>query len=307
MYPAMVGARYDKGFSGGILCASANLGNLIPPSLAFIMFGYLTDTSVARLFMAGVFPGLLLALLLSVMAMLIARKRKFSLMDSISRGDRKKQFFQALPALLMPVIVLGGIYGGIFTPTEAAAVACIYGTLVGAFVFKKLNWRTFWTCLTETTKVVGIVLMLILGAIFLGKAFTLLGFPQAISKWVINAQLGPQGFLIVFVVVFALLGCVMEGLAIMFVTLPLIFPAASALKIDPLHLGVVFCVSILMAGMTPPVSIFVYATAGMFKIEIEQITKGILPFLAITFLTLLIITFIPGLSTFLPKLMMGIR
>jgi TRAP-type C4-dicarboxylate transport system permease large subunit len=109
------------------------------------------------------------------------------------------------------------------------------------------------------------------------------------------------------VVVYALLGCVMEGLAIMFVTLPLIFPAASTLQIDPMHLGVVFCVSVLMAGMTPPVSIFVYATAGMFKIDIQEVTKGILPFLAITFLTLVILTFFPGFSTFLPKLMMGIR
>jgi C4-dicarboxylate transporter DctM subunit len=307
MYPAMVGAKYDKGFSGGILCASSNLGNLIPPSLAFIMFGYLTDTSVAGLFMAGVFPGLLLALLLSIVVVIIAKKRKFPLMEGVNWRDRKKQFFRALPALFMPVIILGGIYGGVFTPTEAAAVACIYGILVSVFIFKKLNWHTFWICLTETTKVVGIILMLIAGAIFLGKAFTLLGFPQAISKWVINAGLGPQGFLILFVVVYALLGCVMEGLAIMFVTLPLIFPAASTLQIDPMHLGVVFCVSVLMAGMTPPVSIFVYATAGMFKIDIQEVTKGILPFLAITFLTLVILTFFPGFSTFLPKLMMGIR
>jgi len=303
MYPAMVGGQYDKGFSGGIICAASNLGNLIPPSLAFIIFGYLTDTSVAGLFMAGVIPGLVLALLLSITAMIIAKKRKFPLTDNHNRGECKKQFFQALPAFIMPVIILGGIYGGIFTPTEAAAVACIYGIFVGVFIFRKMNWRTFWTCLTETTKLIGIVLMLIAGAMFLGKAFTLLGFPQAISKWVIEAKLGSHGFLILLVVLFALLGCVMEGLTIMFVTLPLIFPAASALQIDPMHLGVVFCVSVLMAGMTPPVSIFVYATAGMFKIEIEELTKGILPFLTITFLTLVILTFIPGLSTFLPKLM----
>lgn len=307
MFPAMIGAKYDRGFSGGILCASSNLGNLIPPSLAFIMFGYLTDTSVAGLFMAGVLPGLLLALLLSIMVIIIAKQRKFPLMEGLTWRNRRKLFFQALPALFMPVIILGGIYGGIFTPTEAAAVACVYGILASLFIFRKLTWQTFWTCLTETTKIVGIILMLIAGAIFLGKAFTLLGFPQAISMWVIDAGFGPKGFLILFVVVYAILGCVMEGIAIMFVTLPLIFPAALTLQIDPMHLGVVFCVSVLMAGMTPPVSIFVYATAGMFKIPIEEVTKGVLPFLAITFITLLIITFFPELSTYLPKLMVGAR
>jgi C4-dicarboxylate transporter DctM subunit len=307
MYPAMVGADYDRGYSGGILCASSNLGNLIPPSLAFIMFGYLTETSVAGLFMAGVLPGLILALLLSVTAMIIAKRRKFPMMEGFTWRERGRLFVKALPALFMPVIILGGIYGGVFTPTEAAAVACVYGLLASIFIFRKLTWSAFWVCLTETTKVVGMILILIAGAIFLGKAFTLLGFPQAISMWVVDAGLGPRGFLLLFVAVYALLGCVMEGLAIMFVTLPLIFPAALALQINPMHLGVVFCISVLTAGMTPPVSVFVYATSGMFRIPIEEVTRGILPFLAVTFVALLIITFFPGISTFLPRTMVGVH
>jgi C4-dicarboxylate transporter DctM subunit len=307
MFPAMVGADYDKGYSSGILCASSNLGNLIPPSLAFIMFGYLTDTSVAGLFMAGVLPGLLLALLLSLTAMIIAKRRKFPAMEGIRWNERGRLFVQALPALIMPVIILGGIYGGVFTPTEAAAVACVYGLLASIFIFRKLTWGAFWLCLTESTKLVGMILILIAGALFLGKAFTLLGFPQAISIWVVEAKLGPMGFLILFVILYAVLGCIMEGLAIMFVTLPLIFPAALALNINPMHLGVVFCISVLMAGMTPPVSVFVYAASGMFRVPIAEVTRGVLPFLAVTFVVLLIITFFPDISTFLPKTMVGVR
>jgi C4-dicarboxylate transporter DctM subunit len=227
--------------------------------------------------------------------------------EGVDWKERSRLFVLALPALFMPVIILGGIYGGVFTPTEAAAVACVYGLVASVLIFRKLTWRTLWMCFTDTTKVVGMILILIAGAIFLGKAFTLLGFPQAISMWVVNAGLGPKGFLFLFVAMYGLLGCVMEGLAIMFVTLPLIFPAALTLQINSMHLGVVFCISVLMAGMTPPVSVFVYATAGMFKIPIEEVTRGVLPFLAVTFLALLIITFFPEISTLLPRTMVGVE
>lgn len=303
MFPAMIGANYDRGYSGGILCASSNLGNLIPPSIAFILFGYLTDTSVAKLFMAGILPGLLLAALLSVTAMLIAKRRRFPLMPGVSWRERGRLFIKALPAIFMPVIILGGIYGGIFTPTEAAAVACVYGIFAGVFIYRQVTWKNFWVCLTDTSRMVGMILILIAGAMYLGKAFTLVGFPQAISQWVVSAGLGPTGFLFLFIAMYAALGCVMEGLALMFVTLPLIFPAAVALNINPMHLGVVFCVSVLMAGMTPPVSIFVYATAGMFKIPVEDVTLGVLPFLAVTFITLIILTLFPEISAWLPDTM----
>lgn len=305
MFPAMTDANYDRGYSGGVLCSSSNLGNLIPPSLAFILFGYLTGTSVAKLFMAGVLPGLLLAGLLSITAFFIAKKRGFPLMPGVGWRERGRLFLKAIPALFMPVIILGGIYGGIFTPTEAAAVACVYGIIASALIFRSINWKIFWICLTETSRVMGMILILVAGAMFLGKTFTLLGFPQAISRWVIGAGLGPMGFLFLFIVMYALLGCVMEGLALMFVTLPLIFPAAITLNINPMHLGVVFCVSVLMAGMTPPVSIFVYATAGMFNIDVEDMTRGVLPFLAVTFIALIILVLLPQISAWLPDAMIA--
>lgn len=303
MFPAMSSANYDRGYSGGVLCASSNLGNLIPPSVAFILFGYLTDTSVAKLFMAGILPGLLLALLLSVTAMFIAKRKRFQLIEGMGWRDRWFLFVKALPAIFMPVIILGGIYGGVFTPTEAAAVACVYGLIIGVFVYRKLNWMSFWNCVTETSKLVGMILILIAGAMLLGKAFTLIGFPQTISRWVVGMRLGSMGFLFLFIFMFIILGCIMEGLALMFVTIPLIVPAALAVNIDPIHLGIVFCFSVLIAGMTPPVSIFVYATAGMFKIPIEEVAMGVLPFLAITIVTLIIIVLFPEISIWLPRTM----
>lgn len=303
MFPAMVEAGYEKGYSAGVLCASANLGNLIPPSLVFILFGYLTDTSVAGLFMAGILPGLLMAFLLGMTAMIIAKKKRFPLMERVNWKRRRHLFARALPALFMPVIILGGIYGGIFTPTEAAAVACVYGLLVSLLVFRQLTWRRFWNCLSDTTKIVGMLLILIAGAMFLGKAFTLVGFPQVISQWVADSGMGKIGFLMLFIAMYALLGCIMEGMAIMFVTLPLIYPASVSLGIDTMQLGVIFCIAILMAGMTPPVSVFVYAASGMFGVPISDVTKGVLPFLAVTFVTLIIIVLVPQISTFLPALM----
>jgi C4-dicarboxylate transporter DctM subunit len=305
MFPAMIDANYGRGYSGGVLCSSSNLGNLIPPSLAFILFGYLTDTSVAKLFMAGVLPGCLLAALLSTTSLLIAKRRGFPLMQGVGWRERGHLFVKALPALFMPIIILGGIYGGIFTPTEAAAVACVYGIIASILITRELNWKGFWTCLTDTSRLVGMILMLIAGAMFLGKAFALLGFPQAITKWVIAAELGPMGFLFLFIAMYAALGCIMEGLALMFVTLPLIFPTAVALGINPMHLGVVFCVSVLMAGMTPPVSVFVYATAGMFNIEVEDMTRGVLPFLGVTFIFLIILVLFPQISAWLPDTIIG--
>ena len=303
MFPAMVGAKYDKGYSAGVLCSAGNLGNLIPPSVFFIIYGFLTEQPIAELFVAGVVPGLLLALLLSVTALVIAKRRLFPLMPSVTWKERGRMFLKALPGIFMPVIILGGIYGGIFTPTEAAAVACVYCILISTLVYRGLTWKNILISLRNTTQVVGQVLIMIAGGILFGKAFILVGFPQAINSWVVNVGISPMGFLFLLTIAFMGLGCIMDGLCVMFVTIPLIMPAVIALEINLIHLGVIFCFSVLISGITPPVSMFLYFTAGLFETRVAEVMRSILPFLVITIIVLFIIVLFPWLSLWLPGTM----
>ena len=303
MFPAMVGAKYDKGYSAGVLCSAGNLGNLIPPSVFFIIYGFLTEQPIAELFVAGVVPGLLLALLLSVTALVIAKRRLFPLMPSVTWKERGRMFLKALPGIFMPVIILGGIYGGIFTPTEAAAVACVYCILISTLVYRGLTWKNILISLRNTTQVVGQVLIMIAGGILFGKAFILVGFPQAINSWVVDVGISPMGFLFLLTIAFMGLGCIMDGLCVMFVTIPLIMPAVIALEINLIHLGVIFCFSVLISGITPPVSMFLYFTAGLFETRVAEVMRSILPFLVITIIVLFIIVLFPWLSLWLPGTM----
>jgi C4-dicarboxylate transporter, DctM subunit len=299
LFPAMVKAGYSKGYSAAVLCTSGNLGLLIPPSIVFILFGYLTDTSVGALFIAGIVPGILVAVLLCVVAVIIAKRKHFPLGDSFTWKERRQLFVKSLPAIMMPVIVLGGIYGGIFTATESAAVACVYAIIVGIAVYRNLDWKAFWSSITDTVHMVGMILLMVAAGTFFGKALALLGLPQLICNLIINIGLEPMLFLLLVAIVFIILGCFMEGMVIMFVTIPLIVPIAQALDINMLQVGVVFCISVMISGVTPPVSIVLYLTAGMFKTPIQEIIRELFPFLGSMVVLMLFVVFFPGISVWL--------
>lgn len=305
MFPAMIAAGYPRGFSGGVLCASSNLGNLIPPSIGFILFGFLTNASVGKLFIAGIMPGVLLAAAFAITTIVIAKREKFPSMPAVSLKERGSLFVKALPGIFMPIIILGGIYGGIFTPTEAAAVACVYCFIVGAIINRGINWKATWASLTDTVRIVTFILILIAGAMVLGKAFMLVGFTQAITNWVTAAGLGPMGFLLLLVVVFIAVTFIMDATAMMFVVIPLIMPTVAALDINLIHLGVIFVVAASVGVTTPPMSVHLYVTAGMFDVPVEEVMRGVLPFLAVLTIVLFIIVLFPEISTWLPGTMMG--
>lgn len=305
MFPAMKAAGYPQGYSGGVLCASSNLGQLIPPSIGFILFGFLTGTSVAQLFMAGILPGLLLAAALSITAVVIAKRQKLPLMPAISRGERGSLFLKSLPGIFMPIIVLGGIYGGIFTPTEAAAVAVVYCFVVSAIINRGIDWKTTWVSLAETARIVTFILMLVAGAMLLGKTFALAGFTQAVTRWVVAAGLGPMGFLLLLVIVFIALTFIIDPMAMMFLAIPLIMPTLTTLDINLLQMGVIFMFAAAVGMATPPMAVNLYITAGMFDIKVEELLKGVIPFLVAITLTTFIIIFFPEISTWLPGTMLG--
>lgn len=305
MFPAMIEAKYDRGYSAGVLCSSCTLGNFIPPSIVLIIFGFLTEQSVSRLFMAAIMPGLLLAALLAVTAMLIARRKKFPLAPTVGWQERGRLFVKALPAIFMPVIILGGIYGGIFTPTEAAAVACVYCLLIGAFVYRGLNWKSIWASLTETADLTGRILIIIVAGMMIARAFMLAGFPAAITNWVVATGLTRMTLLIFTILAFLVLGMIMEAGAVMFIVIPLIWPSVMALGVDPIHLGIIFCISMGIASITPPMALAMFVTSSLFDTPIEELTRGVLPFLGAMILAMVIITIFPEISLWLPSTMLG--
>jgi C4-dicarboxylate transporter DctM subunit len=303
LFPAMTAAKYEKGFAGGLLCASSQLGFLIPPSVVFIIYGYLTQTSVAELYMAGIIPGVLLAALLCLTALIIFRRRGFTPLPVISWGERKRLFLKAIPAIIMPVIVLGGIYSGIFTPTEAGGVACVYILIVGIFVYRGLNWRTISASVLTSARLTSLILILLVGVMIFGKALNLIGLPRIMGDWVISSGLSPTIFLVFLCIAFVALGIIMDAFA-MVVLIPVITPTIAILGIDTIHLGVIFVVASMIGTMTPPAAAALYFTGSLFKIPTADVMRGVWPFLVTTVIALFIFVFFPTLSTWLPDTML---
>jgi C4-dicarboxylate transporter DctM subunit len=306
LYPAMVEAKYDKAYSGGLLCAASQLGFLIPPSIVFIIYGFLTQTSVAQLYMAGIMPGVLLTAILAIPAIYIAKRKNFPPMPRSTWKQQGKRVVKALPAILMPVIVLGGIYGGIFTPTEAAAVACIYTLLVGAFVYRKLDLKNIWSASKESARLTGIILILLCAVMLLGRALNFIGLPQTIGKWVMAGGITAPVFMLFLCLAFLILGIFMDAFA-MVAIMPVVIPAVQALGINTIQLGVVFVVASMIGTMTPPAAGAIYFTSALFKLPTTDTIRGVMPFLAVMVVSLFIFAFWPGVSTWLPGTMFGAR
>jgi C4-dicarboxylate transporter, DctM subunit len=305
LYPAMESSRYSKGYSGSILVSSCQLGILIPPSVPFVIFGFMTQASVPKLFMAGVLPGVLLAGLLSITAIIIAIRRKYySFSKDTNWRDRGNQFVKSIPAILMPVIVLGGIYAGIFTPTEAAAVACVYTILIGFFVYRGLNLKTFWNSVRSSVDLTSIILVMMCGVMLLNKALLVLGMPQAIGQWIVNSGLSPTLFMLMIVVIFVILGTFMDAM-VMVALIPVLVPGAIAAGFNLIHLGVVFVVGSAVGTMTPPAAGALFLASAYFKIPLRDLTREVLPFLMTMVAGMLILAFVPQISLWLPGKMFG--
>jgi C4-dicarboxylate transporter DctM subunit len=304
LYPAMMKAGYERGYSAGVLCASSELGFLIPPSVIFIIYGFMMQASVARLFIAGIIPGILLAALLVVPAVIIAKVKGFPPMPRASWKERNVRFVKAIPSIIMPVIVLGGIYGGIFTPTEAAAVACAYALIIGVFVYRRLNLKNIWAASIESARLTGIILIVLCGVMLLNRALSIIGFSQAIGNLVTQGGLTPTTFLVLLCFVLIALGMIVDAVGLVAI-LPVVLPVVQMLGIDMIHLGVIFIVASMIGTMTPPAAAAIYFTSALFKIPIGETIRGVLPFFAVTCAALFILVFLPSISTWLPSTMYG--
>jgi len=300
--PEMKKRGYPDWLASGIVAGNGGIAILIPPSIILILFGIVTETSIVRLFFAGIIPGLLLALTSVITVMIISFRIKL-LRGTFSWARLGHEFKGALPGLAMPVIILGGLYGGVFTPTEAAAAACAYALVYGLIS----GGRYFISQLVPVTRraldLTAVILFLV-GSVGVFQFLAAnLYWPQQITKMVTGWGLSQMGFIFAFMFVLLILGCFVDGIAMVLLTVPVVFPVAYALKIDPLHLGVMLTLAVEMSVITPPVGLNLFAVSGTSKIPITTVMKGSIPFFCADLLTLLIVIFVPATVTWLPSVL----
>ena len=322
----MVQVGYSKEFAAGVICNAGTLGILIPPSIVMVVYAAATDVSVGRMFLGGVVPGLLAGGMLMVAIYAVARYKNLPAQPWAGWIEIFAAARDASWGLLLIVIILGGIYGGIFTPTEAAAVAAIYAFLIANFIYQDMGpfkesgaggvmllWRSlsiFWHkdtkhSLFEAGKLTIMLLFIIANALILKHVLTEERIPQMITEAMLSAGFGPIMFLVVVNVLLLIGGQFMEPSGLLIIVAPLVFPIAIALGIDPIHLGIMMVVNMEIGMITPPVGLNLFVTAGVANMSMMNVVKAAAPWLGVMFLFLIIVTYIPFVSTWLPTLMMG--
>ncbi|MDA0674929.1 MAG: TRAP transporter large permease subunit [Proteobacteria bacterium] len=304
--PEMEKRGYDPKIAAGSLAAGGVLGPLIPPSIAFIIYGVITETSIVRLFMAGVFPGLLLTgmfmLYIAARAMLdrsLAPRDEHEPWRARLAGTR-----DILPIVGLMLLVLGGIYAGVMTPTEAAAIGAS-GALVMAAIARRLTWEIVWLSLKESTRATAFIMFIIVGAMLLGVVLANLRVPRALADMVLNAQLSPLMVMIAIYAMYFVMGCFFDGISMMIITLPVIFPVVTALGYDPVWFGVAFVIIMEVGLLTPPVGLNLYVIHGISKHRpFSEVAIGAAPFFVIMLVALAIIHAYPALSLWLPEVLL---
>ncbi|BBA50082.1 TRAP transporter large permease [Fusobacterium varium] len=298
LIPAMIKQGYDKGFSSALSAISGSLGTVIPPSITFIIYGMITGESISDLFLSGIVPGIIFAAMLCLTVFIYSKKNGWKGdKPKASRKEIMKIFWGTLPGFLSPVIVLGGIYSGFFTPTEAAAVAVIYSFIVGKFVYKELNFEALRETLFSTAKTTGIILLIIMNAGIFSWILTQQGIATQLTELAIGFTTNKYIMLLIINIVFLMAGCVMDNTSALYIIVPIILPIAKALDINLVHLGVILVLNLSIGQVTPPVGPNLYVAADIGKVKFEVICRKMVPLLLMSLVALLIITFVPWLTT----------
>jgi C4-dicarboxylate transporter, DctM subunit len=300
--PAMVRQGYPKRFGAGVITTSGALGILIPPSIVMVMYSVTTNTSVGQLFMAGVVPGLMLAFLLGLTTWYLAKKHNYPRMAKASWAERWQTFRDSVWGLLLIVVVMGGIYSGKFTPTEAAAMAAVYAFFIAVFVYKDLNIRQVGKVLLDSASMSAMLLYIITNAVLFSFVMTSEMIPQTMANWITGQGLGVVSFLLVVNILLLLAGNVMEPSSIVLIMAPILFPVAMKLGIDPIHFGILIVVNMEVGMCHPPVGLNLYVASGITKMGISELTVAVLPWLMTMLGFLVLVTYVPQISLWLPNL-----
>src|SRR4051794_3038584 len=301
--PAMLKQGFPKRFGAGVIATSGALGILIPPSIVMVMYSVATNTSVGQLFIAGIVPGLVLATMLGLTTWYRARKNDYPRLPKASWAERLRTFRQSIWGLLLIIVVIGGIYTGLFTPTEAAAVSAVYAFFVAVFVYKDMPLSKVPKVLLDSANMSAMLLYIITNAVLFSFLMTSEQIPQAMAQWMLDKGLGVIGFLLFVNVLLLLAGNVMEPSSIVLIMAPIMFPVAMKLGIDPVHFGILITVNMEVGMCHPPVGLNLYVASGITKMGITELTVAVWPWLLTMLVFLVMVTYVPGLSLWLPRLL----
>ena len=299
----MVKAGYPKEFAAGVICNAGTLGILIPPSIVLVVYGAATETSVGQLFMAGVIPGIVLGLMLIVAIYVRARILDIPREPRASMSEVLKAGRDSLWGLLLIVIILGGIYGGIFTPTEAAAVAAVYAFIIAVFVYRDIKMTQVPKVLLDAGKVTVMLMFIVANALLFAHVLTTERIPQQIAETIIAWGMPAWQFLIVVNILLLIAGMFMEPTGIILIMAPILFPIATQLGIDPVHLGIIMVVNLEIGMVTPPIGLNLFVTAGITKMSIMAVARAALPWTLVLVAFLILITYVPAVTMFLPNML----
>ncbi|TSA14664.1 MAG: TRAP transporter large permease subunit [Betaproteobacteria bacterium] len=299
----MVRSGYPKEFAAGVVCNAGTLGILIPPSIVMVVYGAATETSVGKLFMAGVIPGILLGTMLMAAIWVLARAKNLPRQPRASLDEILTAGRDSIWGLMLIVIILGGIYGGVFTPTEAAAVSAVYAFFVAVFVYKDIGFSKVPDVLVDAAKVTVMLMFIIANALLFAHVLTTERIPQVIAEQIVAWGMPGWQFLIVVNILLLIAGCFMEPTGIILILAPILFPIATRLGIDPVHLGIIMVVNLEIGMVTPPIGLNLFVTAGITKMSMSEVVRAALPWLSVLLVFLVIITYVPIITLWLPNLL----
>jgi tripartite ATP-independent transporter DctM subunit len=307
LIPGMIKAGYSPAFSAALTAAANIVGPIIPPSIAFILIGVLTNQSITRLFLAGLVPGLVYSLAMLIVAAWISRRRNYPTYYKASAREVVVSFRQAIWALMMPVLIIVGIRSGIFNVTECSAVAVVYALFVGAVIYRELSPRTIWHCMISTGRATAVIMIVLGGAQVVSWLLAYENIPQQVADAMLSLSQQKWVFLLLVNILLLFIGTFMENGPAMVMLVPVLFPIANALGIDPIHFGVIMSVNLIIGLITPPVAICVNIAALIGRVSVQAASIEVMPFLAAAIVVQLLITYVPWLSLWLPDLMLGAR
>ena len=303
MFAAIKEAGYPKEYAVGGITTAGSLGILIPPSVVMIVYGVTAEVSIAQLFMAGVVPGLMLGGMMIAQTYFGAKRLGFKATTPEPWSERIKKFFRAFWALLIVVVVIGGIYGGIFTPTEAAAASAIYALIISLFVYKDIKFKDLWDICLESAITTAMIFFIIANAVVFAYLLTSENIPQTIADSILAANIGKIGFLIIVNVLLFIMGQFMEPSSVVMIMVPLLLPIATALGVDPVHFGILLIVNMEIGMITPPVGLNLFVASGLTGMNLKDVIVSCLPWTLTLFIGLILVTYIPEISLWLPNLM----
>ena len=301
----MVRNGYTKEFAAGVICNAGTLGILIPPSIVMVVYAAVTEVSVGRMFMAGVVPGIMLGLMLMIAVWWRAGKLQITPPPKASGKEVLRALRDSMWGLALLVIIMGGIYGGVFTPTEAAAVSAVYALAVAVFVYRDLTFKQLPEVFLESAKTTVMIMFIVANALLFAHVLTTERIPQAIAEQIMAVGMSPWMFLLVVNIILLIAGNFMEPTGIILILAPILFPIAMKLGIDPIHLGIIMVVNMEIGMVTPPVGLNLFVTSGVTGMNLVQVTKAALPWLTVLLVFLVIVTYVPAISLALPNAMFG--